>query len=166
MVHPVLRLWIVSVVEPMRGRYSGHLGRQIYLGLDETKDMLADIQTMLSDVIFSGGNAALHVVGATYSGKSLCLFGPREHTIPTGVVASFAQSYYRRCSINNELPLIEISVFQVYNEQVLIHQLSLDQCGLDVPGVGSPAAPGKWGSSLFQSSCGTHIMQTHPTYRD
>lgn len=79
--------------------------------------MLTEIQKQLYDVIMGGGDVALNVIGAARSGKSHCLFGSRDRG-SLGVVSRFAEAYFQNCHPGNTIALIELAIFEIYDEQV------------------------------------------------
>jgi len=84
--------------------------------------MLDAIHRQLCHAVDSGKNAALHVIGARRSGKSNCLFGPRNGDLD-GIVLRFAAAYYNRGDIKAGSALIEVAVYQVCDENVCIVHL-------------------------------------------
>ena len=83
----------------------------------DTEELLTDIVNQLSEVVFHGNDATLPVIGTKSSGKSHYLFG--QPGTP-GIVERFFAAYCQHCNSQQEIPLIEFSIFQIYNEQVVI----------------------------------------------
>ena len=81
--------------------------------------MLSEMQRVLCGVITDGNDAALHVIGATRTGKSHCLLGPNKNlTEMTGIVRHFAEAYYAQFNSEEAAALIELAIFLVQDEQV------------------------------------------------
>ena len=88
-----------------------------------TGQMLHSIHKQLYLALKGFGDATLHIVGATKSGKSHCLLGPRDND-RAGIVWHFAETYYRQESLQGGVGLIELAIYQVCDDQVPVH----DRC--------------------------------------
>lgn len=90
---------------------------RVWQGNAETVEMLDAVHRQLCHAVDNGQNATLHVIGARRSGKSYCLFGPRDGD-PDGIVLRFAEAYYDRSDFKAGSALIELAVYQVCDENV------------------------------------------------
>jgi len=78
----------------------------------ETERILQEIQHLLLEIVVSGHNAALCVVGGKDTGKSRCLFGTLLEF--DGVLSKFADAYY---GLEGNR-FVELAISQIYDEQV------------------------------------------------
>mmetsp|Transcript_28188 Transcript_28188/g.87212 ORF Transcript_28188/g.87212 Transcript_28188/m.87212 type:complete len:488 (+) Transcript_28188:49-1512(+) len=89
----------------------------VWHGPAGTGQMLHSIHKQLYLALKGFGDATLHIVGATKSGKSHCLLGPRDND-RAGIVWHFAETYYRQESLQGGVGLIELAIYQVCDDQV------------------------------------------------
>ncbi len=77
---------------------------------------MIEVREVLLESVLNGYSAALCVVGGPGTGKSRCLFG--AHDLKSGLLPEFAETYYRRRGQQAAIGVIDVSVSQVYGEQV------------------------------------------------
>lgn len=132
----------------------------VWDGSSEMDPMLHEILTQLCDSVDKFGNAALNVIGGTSTGKSYCLLGSREDN-RVGIVSHFADTYYQQESSNKGL--IELAIYQVYEEKVRHAPIQLHRCSRNKIGLRSSFSPTEQSPWFtFLSSSWALVSRTNP----
>lgn len=125
----------VIVTNPRSGTHTCTPLDKVCIDDAETGRVLIEVREVLLESVLNGYSAALCVVGGPGTGKSRCLFG--AHDLKSGLLPEFAETYYRRRGQQAAIGVIDVSVSQVYGEQVYdLLSPRHDCCSSNVSGLG------------------------------